>query len=177
MALKKLRLCYRFSYDYTEDMEATLKPKTLDQLDQRILQELQQHARITNAEIGRRVGLSAPAVGERIQKLEQSGVIAGYRTVIDAEKIGLSIQAFISFRSMTLKHHDMLKLIDTIPEISEWYTITGNHCLLVKVTVATSRQLESIIELLGQYGDTTTSLILSGRANAKPIFVPAVRQG
>lgn len=146
-------------------MKKTLKSKELDNLDQKILTELQKNARISNVEIGRRVGLSAPAVGDRITKLEDEGFIEGYRTILNMEKLGFSIQALISFKSQKLNHDEMLKLVKSIPEICEWYAITGSFCMLVKVIVPTSRDLESVITKLGQYGDTSTSLVLSNSSS------------
>jgi len=152
-------------------MKKTLKQKEIDSLDHKILTELQKNARIANAEIGRRVGLSAPAVGDRISKLEQHGYIEGYRTVLNMEKVGLTIQALISFKSENMKHKEMLKMVEAIPEVAEWYAVTGSYCMMVKVIVATSRQLESVIAKLGQHGDTSTSLILSGSSSSKMVAI------
>jgi len=152
-------------------MKKTLKQREIDSLDHKILAELQKNARITNAEIGRRVGLSAPAVGDRIIKLEQHGYIEGYRTVLNMEKVGLTIQALISFKAENMKHKEMLKMVEAIPEVAEWYAVTGSYCMMVKVIVATSRQLESVIAKLGQHGDTSTSLILSGSSSSKMVAI------
>lgn len=152
-------------------MKKTLKQKEIDSLDHKILAELQKNARITNAEIGRRVGLSAPAVGDRITKLEEHGYIEGYRTVLNMEKVGLTIQALISFKSENIKHKEMLKMVEAIPEVAEWYAVTGSYCMMVKVIVANSRQLESVIAKLGQHGDTSTSLILSGSSSSKMVAI------
>jgi Lrp/AsnC family leucine-responsive transcriptional regulator len=146
-------------------MKKTLKSKEIDSLDCKILTELQKNARISNVEIGRRVGLSAPAVGERITKLEKEGYVEGYRTILNMEKLGFTIQALISFKSEKLNHDEMLKLVKNIPEVSEWYAITGSFCMIVKVIVPTARQLESVITKLGQYGDTSTSLVLSNSSS------------
>jgi Lrp/AsnC family transcriptional regulator, leucine-responsive regulatory protein len=152
-------------------MKKTLKHKEIDTLDHKILAELQKNARITNAEIGRRVGLSAPAVGDRITKLEQHGYIEGYRTVLNMEKVGLTIQALISFKAENIKHKEMLKMVEAIPEVAEWYAVTGSYCMMVKVIVANSRQLESVIAKLGQHGDTSTALILSGSSSSKMVAI------
>jgi Lrp/AsnC family leucine-responsive transcriptional regulator len=141
--------------------------KMLDDLNWNILKELSADARISTTEIGRRVGLSAPAVAERVQKLEKEGFIKGYRTVIDFDKIGLTIQAFITFKSSTLKHAESIKMIDAMPEVVEWHAITGNFCMIIKVAVCSSQELETFIERLQEYGETTTSLILSESKDAK----------
>jgi Lrp/AsnC family transcriptional regulator, leucine-responsive regulatory protein len=152
-------------------MKKTLKQLEIDGLDHKILTELQKNARIANAEIGRRVGLSAPAVGDRITKLEQHGYIEGYRTILNMEKVGLTIQALISFKAESMKHKEMLKMVEAIPEVAEWYAVTGSYCMMVKVIVANSRQLESVIAKLGQHGDTSTALILSGSSSSKMVAI------
>src|SRR4051812_12179644 len=135
--------------------------KQPDTLDYNILRELMENARISNTEIGRRIGLSAPAVAERIQKLEDHGYIKGHHTEIDFEKLGLSIRAFLTFKTTSIKHGEAIKLMEQRPEVIEWYSVTGSFCMLVKVAVATSRELERFIEDLADVGETTTFLVLS----------------
>ncbi len=142
-------------------MFKTITNKALDDLNRSILKELCHDARISTTEIGRRVGLSAPAVADRIQKMEKQGFIKGYRTVVDFDKVGLTIQAMITFKSNTLKHSESIKMIDAMPEVVEWHAITGNYCMILKVAVESSKELEAFIERLAEYGETTTSLVLS----------------
>lgn len=148
-------------------MLKTITNKVLDDLSRSILKELCQDARISTTEIGRRVGLSAPAVAERIQKLEKQGFIKGYSTIVDFDKVGLSIKAIITYKSTTLKHSESIKLIDAMPEVVEWHAITGNYCMILKVAVETSKDLEAFIERLAEYGETSTSLILSESKGSK----------
>jgi Lrp/AsnC family leucine-responsive transcriptional regulator len=143
-------------------MFKNLNSKALDDLNWKILQELSDNARISSSEIGRRVGLSAPAVSERIQKMEDQGFIKGYLALVDLDKIGLTIQAFISFRSRTLKHDDMVKMAETLPPIFEWHSVTGDASMIFKVATSSSYELETVIQQLQEHGDTSTSLILSG---------------
>jgi Lrp/AsnC family transcriptional regulator, leucine-responsive regulatory protein len=143
-------------------MFKNLNSKALDDLNWKILQELSDNARISSSEIGRRVGLSAPAVSERIQKMEDQGFIKGYLALVDLDKIGLTIQAFISFRSRTLKHDDMVKMAETLPPIFEWHSVTGDASMIFKVATSSSHELETVIQQLQEHGDTSTSLILSG---------------
>src|SRR5882672_7016948 len=100
-------------------MQKTENYKVLDNLNWSILAELQQNARLSTAEIGRRVGLSAPAVAERIQKMEEQEIINGYGTSLDLDKLDLTVRAFISFRTNRLKHAELIKLIEAIPEVIE----------------------------------------------------------
>jgi Lrp/AsnC family transcriptional regulator, leucine-responsive regulatory protein len=145
------------------------KTKSLDNLDKRILKELQINARISVSEIGRRVGLSTPAVTERIAKLEQEDFIQGYQTKINYDKLSLAIKVFVHFKSSSLKHVEVLKMIDVIPQVVEWHSITGDNCALLKVVVASTQELEKVLERLGQFGETNTSIILS--SNMKPKIV------
>jgi Lrp/AsnC family leucine-responsive transcriptional regulator len=140
--------------------------KMLDDLNRNILKELQMNARLSTAEIGRRVSLSAPAVAERIEKMESIGTIKGYQTLLDCDKLDLTIRAFINFTTTTLKRTELMSLIESIPEVVEWHTITGNYCILMKVVAPTSERLAQIIEQFEQSGGTNTSLILtSGNKN------------
>ena len=148
-------------------MPKNLNNKALDDLSWQILKELSENARISSTEVGRRVGLSAPAVADRIQKLEEQGYIKGYGTLIDFDKIGFAIQAFINFKSTLLNHEEKVKVVESYPEVVEWYSVTGNTSMILKVATATSRQLEQVIERLMEYGETSTSLILSSRTDLK----------
>ena len=144
-------------------MLKTLNNKQMDDLNLAILQELCNNSRTTASEIGRRIGLTAPAVSERISKLEEAGYIKGYHAVLDFDKLGLSIQAFISFKS-NIKHHDMMKLIPNINEVMEWYTVTGSSSMVLKVMTKSREQLAKVIAHLEEHGETTTSLILEANA-------------
>lgn len=150
-------------------MHKSLNNKVLDDLNRHILEELQKDARLSTVEIGRRIGLSAPAVADRIQKLEDLGFIKGYRTLLDLDKVGLTIRAFINFKTTQLKHAELIKLVESIPVI-EWHTITGNYCIVLKVAAASSQRLADIIEHLEEHGETNTSLILAKDSGSKNIM-------
>ena len=153
-------------------MSKTIQNKVLDDLNWHILEELQMNGRLSTVEIGRRIGLSAPAVADRIQKLEELGYIKGYRTMLDFDKIGLTIRAFIHFKTTSLKHPDMIRLIKSIPEVVEWYTITGHYSVVLKVATASSERLAALIEHLEEFGETNTSLILEQNPDQKVIGCP-----
>ncbi len=114
-------------------MSKTLNNKVLDDLNWHILEQLQTDGRMPAVEIGRRVGLSAPAVADRIQKLEDLGYIKGYQTLLDLDKLGLTIRAMVSYKNTRLKHSELIQLISSIPEVLEWYTVTGNYSVLLKL--------------------------------------------
>ena len=148
-----------------------LNTKKPDKLDYNILRELMDNARVSTTEIGRRVGLSAPAVAERIQKLEDHGYIKGYHLDVDYEKIGLSIRAFLTYKSNGLRHQEAIKMIEQRPEVIEWHAVTGSFCMLIKAAVRTSKELETFIEELNETGETTTFLVLSeGKEGHKKIL-------
>ena len=133
----------------------------LDQLDRRILELLQHNARMSNTEIGKRVGLSQPAVTARIQKLEDDGVIEGYGARVNARQAGLEISALIRLKT-THQHIDScLRLFAATPSIVNADRITGEDCFIVRVTVASMPQLEAVIDSLARMGGVSTSIVLA----------------
>ena len=132
----------------------------VDALNASILKVLQDNARLSITDIGKRVGLSGPAVSERIKKMEDEKIITGYHAALDHDKLGLAVNAFITLKS-GLSHASVAKKISDIPEVLECYNITGNHCIILKVATGSTKRLEKIIESLQQLGETNTSIILS----------------
>ena len=141
-------------------MNKNLNYKPLDEFSAHILELLQLDARLSITEIGRRVGLSAPAVAERIKRMEDEEIITGYRAIIDNDKIGLTVNAFITLKSNML-HAAAAQKISEIPEVTECYNITGHNCVIMKVATPTTKRLEAIIGQLQALGETNTSIILS----------------
>lgn len=135
--------------------------KMLDELGWRILQELQENARLSFAELGRRVGLSIPAVTERVRRMEDAGIITGYHASIDPEKVGLPITAFIRMNIVGDMTPRLTALLKELPEISECHRGTGGDSFIMKVNVASVHHLERLIDRLLPFGTTTTSIVLS----------------
>lgn len=135
--------------------------KTLDAIGWHILRELQENARLSFAELGRKVGLSTPAVMERVHKLEDAGVITGYHAEINAAKVNLPITAFVRLSVVGNVYTKFIAALETMPEISECYRTTGADSVIMKVTVASVTHLEMLIDQLMPYGTTTTSMVLS----------------
>jgi Lrp/AsnC family leucine-responsive transcriptional regulator len=154
-------------------MSKSLNNKVLDDLNWHILEELQTDGRMPAVEIGRRIGLSAPAVADRIQKLEDLGYIKGYQTLLDLDKLGLSIRAMVSYKTSRLKHSELIQLISSIPEVLEWYTVTGNYSVLLKLATSSSQRLATLIVQLEEFGETNTSLILEQSQDRKIISCPS----
>ena len=137
----------------------------LDDIDVRILALLQEHCKMPLAKIGQRVGLSAPAVIERIKKLEEGAVITGYSARIDARKVGCDITAFIGvLTSHPRSIRDVEQQIEDRPEVLECHHVTGGYTLLLKVKTANTTTLEEVISHLRSIegvARTETMVVLS----------------
>jgi Lrp/AsnC family transcriptional regulator, leucine-responsive regulatory protein len=133
----------------------------LDRTDRRLLAELQRDARLTLAELGRRVGLSSPAVAERLQRLERSAVIRGYRAEIDPRALGLSLSAVIRIRPAPGQLRNVAELAQRTAEVVECQRITGEDCYIMRVHVRDVEHLEELIDAFVLYGQTTTSIVQS----------------
>jgi len=143
-------------------MAGTLEiTKLLDSIGWRILAELQEDARIHFSELGRRVGLSTPAVIERVHRMEEAGIITGYRVEIDRQKVGLPVCAFIRVRVVGDLISRVIAVAHEMPEVYECHHIAGEDTFLLKVFVPTSEALEDTIKKLMPYVATTTMLVLS----------------
>lgn len=143
--------------------------KLLDPVGWAILCELQNDARMPYAEIGRRVGLSAPAVMERVRRLEDAGIITGYHAQIDVTRLGRPLQAIIRLRFSHGRYEQLNQMVIDCPEVLSCDHITGDDCFLIKVAVASTLQLETLIGQFGAYGQTTTSVVLSSPVTHKVI--------
>lgn len=127
----------------------------------RLLTELQANPRLSMAELARRVGMSAPAVTERVQRLERTGVIKGYRMEVDPAALGLPVTAFARIRPLPGSLPKIAQLAAEIPWVTECYRITGEDCFLVKLHAHAINELEDILDRFLTYGNTTTSIVVS----------------
>jgi Lrp/AsnC family leucine-responsive transcriptional regulator len=136
--------------------------KMLDGTGWLLLQELQQNARLSYSELGQRVGLSAPAVADRIRRMEEAGVITGYHAEVNMGKLGLPVTAIIRLSSVAGQSCHLVALrVSEIPEVLECYRVTGNDSVIVKVVAASVAHLERILDQLTLHGLPTTSIVLS----------------
>ena len=142
---------------------------TLDDIDRKILHELQVDARTSYAELGRRVSLTTPAVIERVRKLEDAGVITGYRAEIDTAKIGLPITAFVRMSITGVDYSHIIEVAQQSDEVLECHRGTGGDSFIMKVAVASVKHLQEIIDKLTPYGITTTAIVLSSPVKRKTI--------
>ncbi|MFE2293074.1 Lrp/AsnC family transcriptional regulator [Streptomyces sp. NPDC059452] len=132
-----------------------------DATDWRILDVLQRDGRATFAELARAVAMSPSAVTERVRRLEEAGVISGYAAVVDAERIGLPVLAFVRLRYPHGNYKPFHDLLETTPEIAEAHHVTGDDCFVLKVTARSMRHLEEITGRIAALGSVTTSVVYS----------------
>jgi Lrp/AsnC family transcriptional regulator, leucine-responsive regulatory protein len=133
----------------------------LDDLDCDILAELQTNARIPFAELGRRVGLSTPAVIERVRRLEDNQVILGYRTAVDPSKVGLPVRAFVHVTVAGDKLAKFASVVRGLPEVLECHRVTGAQSFIVQVAVRDVGHMEEVIDSMMPYVSTNTSMVLA----------------
>ena len=146
--------------------------KLLDGIGKKILTELQENGRLPFTELGRRVGLSTPAVMDRVRQLEDVGIIRGFRADVDFSKMGYPIVAFIAVNVVGDFLPRMSKLAKSVPEILECHRVTGSNSFIMKVIAGSVEELEKTIDRLTPYVATTTSLVLSSivmRRSIEPI--------
>jgi Lrp/AsnC family leucine-responsive transcriptional regulator len=133
----------------------------IDQTNLRLIDELQSDARVSLAELGRRVGLSAPAVAERLARLEDDGTIRGYRAEVDPRALGYSLSVVIRVRPAPRELKKVADLAVRTPEIVECHRITGEDCYFMKAHVRDVTHMEEVIDVFAVYGQTTTSIVQS----------------
>ena len=131
----------------------------LDETDRRLLIELQEDARLSLAELGRRVGLSAPAVAERVRRLTDEGAIRGFRTDVDPRALGYALSAIVRIRPAPRQLQKVADLARATPEVVECHRITGEDCYFMKVHVHDVEHLEEVIDRFTVFGATTTSVM------------------
>jgi len=135
--------------------------KLLDETGWHILQALQENARLSFSELGQRVGLSSPAVAERVRRMEDAGIIKGYRAEINTAKIGYPITAIIRMNTPGERCTRFSAFTQEMPEVLECYRVTGSDSLVMKVMASSVGHLEAIIDRLSAHGELNTSIVLS----------------
>jgi Lrp/AsnC family leucine-responsive transcriptional regulator len=135
--------------------------KALDSTDQRILAELQADGRLSHNQLAKRINLSPPAVRERVRRLEEAGVITGYRAEVNPAEIGLPLTAFVQLKCET--GHCLLKnsAADDFPEVVEVHKLSGSFCTMLKVRATSLTHLEGLIERLGAHRNLNSHVVLS----------------
>jgi len=118
--------------------------------------------------------MSAPAVAERVRRLEESGVIAGYQARIDPAQAGLPLTAFIQLRCAIGRCLLKTTTADDFPEVVEVHKLSGNSCSMLKVRVASMPHLEGLLERIGQHGEMNSHVVLSTQYEGRPVQPPPV---
>ena len=147
-------------------------PFVADAVDRALLAQLQSDGRQSIAELARTVHMSNSAVAERVRRLEEAGVIAGYRAVVDPERLGFGILAFLRLRYPSSRYEPLHQLLSEIPEVVEAHHVTGDDCFILKVVASSMRHLEQVSGRVGTLGSVTTSVSYSSPFPTRPIVPP-----
>lgn len=145
------------------------RSELLDKVNVNLLTQLHADPRVTMSALARRVGMSPPAVTERVQRLERAGIITGYQLQIDPAELGLPVTAFVRIRPATGQLPKIAELAQALPQVTECHRITGEDCFLVKVHAPTVEQLEKILDRFLLYGQTVTSIVVSTPVPPRPL--------
>ncbi|WP_033439224.1 Lrp/AsnC family transcriptional regulator [Saccharothrix sp. NRRL B-16314] len=135
--------------------------ETLDATDWAILAELQQDGRVALTELGRRVKLSASAVTERVKRMENAGIITGYRATVDLDRVGFGVLAVVRLKYPGNQHQPLHRLLAERPEFLECLRTTGEDCYTIKIAATSMQHLELVVNELTGLGTTTTSIVYS----------------
>ncbi|GAB2876576.1 Lrp/AsnC family transcriptional regulator [Microvirgula curvata] len=146
----------------------------VDKKDRQILEALQADARQSLAALGKRIGLSQPAMSERVRKLEHSGVIEGYGARVNLRALGVGLEAIIRIRTTHAGIARYLALFEAMPEVLSADRVTGEDCFIVRCAIAEPQDLERVVDALAVEGAVTTSLVLSSPVR-KHVTVQAVK--
>jgi Lrp/AsnC family transcriptional regulator, leucine-responsive regulatory protein len=146
--------------------------RELDDLDWHIIDQLQADGRLSFKELGRRVNLSAPAVAERVRRLEETGVITGYRAEVDPRQAGHPIAAFIQMQCALGKCLLKTSTSEDYPEVVEVHRLSGDHCTMLKVRAASLEHFEGLLERIGEHGEIRSSVVLSTQYEGRPVQRP-----
>jgi Lrp/AsnC family leucine-responsive transcriptional regulator len=137
--------------------------RLMDDVGWRILEELQADARISYSELGRRIGLSSPAIADRVRRMEEAGIITGYHIGVDPARIGLPITAIMRLRTNDCRWamEQIQASSEHLPEVLACYRVTGEDSLVLRVAVASMSHMERLVDRVRDYGYLTTSVVLS----------------
>jgi len=146
---------------------------SLDPTNRLLLTELQADARLSLAELGRRVGLSSPAVAERLARLERDGVVRGYHADVDPRALGYTLSSVIRVRPAPRQLAAVAELARDTPEVVECHRITGEDCYVLRAHVRDVEHLEEVIDRFALFGQTTTSIVQSSPVPGRGVHLPA----
>src|SRR2546421_8864004 len=146
-------------------------PDLLDDVNRRLLRELHANPRITMSALARRVGMSSPAVTERVGRMERAGVITGYRMDVDPAALGLPVAAFVRIRPSAGQLPRIAELAAALDQVTECHRITGEDCFLIKVHAPTIADLQTVLDQFLLYGQTVSSIVVTSPVPPRPLPV------
>lgn len=145
----------------------------MDAHNRALIDALQRDARLSFSALAREVGLSQPAVAERVRRLEESGVLNRYQAVIARERIGLPITAFLRLTCPGEKYRAVSTLATDLPDVLECHHVTGDDCFFLKIGVDSLGSLERVVERFRAHGQTAVTIALSTLVENKPVVAPS----
>jgi len=144
----------------------------LDARNRELIRLLREDARLAVSALARRVGMSAPAVKERLTRLEEAGIIRGYRLELDPAALGLPIAIFVRIRPLPGKLPKIAELARSMPQVVECHRITGEDCFILKLHLDALENLDRVLDRFLAYGQTTTSIVQSSPVPLRPPPLP-----
>ena len=144
----------------------------LDQTAWHLLRELQADARLSFSALARRIGMSTPAVAERVRRLEESGAIVGYRVRVGRARLGRPLGAFLRLTTSATSYQRVIALCGSLDAVIECHHITGDDCFLIRLAVTSVAELEDVIARFRRFGTAHTSVVLSSPVTDKPAQAP-----
>lgn len=148
----------------------------MDAINFKILEALQENARMPFTRIGQDLGMSSPAISDRVKKMEDLGVIRGYKAIVDPRALGYQLQAMITLRAFVGKLRPLLDKVPQLREVRNCYRITGTENIIMEVVLEDQGHLERFIDLLIAYGETRTHVVLSQVIAQNPLGRPLVKK-
>jgi Lrp/AsnC family leucine-responsive transcriptional regulator len=145
----------------------------LDEIGQKLLSILHKDARISYAELGRKIGLSPAATAERMHRLEEAGIIRGYRVDLDREALGFPLLAIVRMSCEGSRYRPFLKAVKTMDHVAECHHVAGSDAFILKVAAASVEDLERLVEKLLDFGVPTTSIVFSSPVQGPIMDLPA----
>jgi len=148
----------------------------MDVVNFRILEALQEDARMPFTRIGQELGMASPAISDRVKKMEDLGVIRGYKAIVDPKALGYQFQAMITLRAFVGKLRPLLDKVPQLREVRNCYRITGTENIIMEVVLEDQGHLERFIDLLIAYGETRTHVVLSQVIAQNPLGRPLAKK-
>lgn len=148
------------------------RSRLLDPVNVRLLSELRGDPRLSMSALARRVGMSAPAVTERVQRLERTGVIAGFRMEVDPVALGMPVTAIVRIRPGPGQLRRVAEAVRDTPQVVECYRVTGEDCFVLKLHAPSVGELEETLDRIRLFGQTTTSIVVSTPVPPRPLPLP-----